>query len=248
LTKTLLITGASRGIGAATARLAAQRGYAVCVNYLRNRDAASTIVDEITAAGGRAIAVAADVAVEADVVRLFLTVDKELGPLTALVNNAGILERQMRVEDVDAARLNRIFTANITGCFLCAREAVRRMSTKHGGRGGAIVNVSSTASRLGSAGEYVDYAASKGAVDTLTIGLSKEVAAEGIRVNAVRPAFIYTDIHADGGEPGRVDRIKASIPMQRGGRPEEVAEAILWLLSDEASYVTGTFIDLAGGK
>jgi NAD(P)-dependent dehydrogenase (short-subunit alcohol dehydrogenase family) len=248
LSKTLLITGASRGIGAATARLAAQRGYAVCVNYVRNRDAASAIVDEITAAGGRAIAVAADVAVEADVVRLFQTVDKELGPLTALVNNAGILERQMRVEDVDAARLHRIFTANITGCFLCAREAVRRMSTKHGGHGGVIVNVSSAASRLGSAGEYVDYAASKGAVDTLTIGLSKEVAAEGIRVNAVRPAFIYTDIHADGGEPGRVDRIKASIPMQRGGRPEEVAEAILWLLSDEASYVTGTFIDLAGGK
>ena len=248
MTKTLLITGASRGIGAATARLAAQRGYAVCVNYVRNRDAASAIVNEITAAGGRAIAVAADVAVEADVVRLFQTVDKELGALTALVNNAGILEKQMRVEDVDAARLNRIFTANITGCFLCAREAVRRMSTKHGGQGGAIVNVSSAASRLGSAGEYVDYAASKGAVDTLTIGLSKEVAAEGIRVNAVRPAFIYTDIHADGGEPGRVDRIKASIPMQRGGRPEEVAEAILWLLSDEASYVTGTFIDLAGGK
>lgn len=248
MTQTLLITGASRGIGAATARLAAQRGYAVCVNYVRNRDAASAIVDEITAAGGRAIAVAADVAVEADVVRLFQTIDDELGPLTALVNNAGILEKQIRVEDVDAARLNRIFTANVTGCFLCAREAVRRMSTKHGGRGGAIVNVSSAASRLGSAGEYVDYAASKGAVDSLTIGLSKEVAAEGIRVNAVRPAFIYTDIHADGGEPGRVDRIKASIPMQRGGRPEEVAEAILWLLSDAASYVTGTFIDLAGGK
>ncbi len=248
MTKPLLITGASRGIGAATARLAAQRGYAVCVNYLRNRDAASAIVDEITAAGGRAIAVAADVSVEADVVRLFQTVDAALGPLAALVNNAGILEKQMRVEDMDAARLNRILTANVTGCFLCAREAVRRMSTKHGGKGGAIVNVSSAASRLGSAGEYVDYAASKGAVDTLTIGLSKEVAAEGIRVNAVRPAFIYTDIHADGGEPGRVDRIKASIPMQRGGRPEEVAEAILWLLSDEASYVTGTFIDLAGGK
>lgn len=246
--KTIVITGASRGIGAATARLAAQRGCAVCVNYLRNRDAADAIVGEITAAGGRAITVAADVAVEADVVRLFQTVDKELGPLSALVNNAGILERQMRVEDMDAARLNRIFTANITGCFLCAREAVRRMSTKHGGKGGAIVNVSSAASRLGSAGEYVDYAASKGAVDTLTIGLSKEVAGEGIRVNAVRPAFIYTDIHADGGEPGRVDRIKDSIPMQRGGRPEEVAEAILWLLSNEASYVTGSIIDLAGGK
>ena len=175
-------------------------------------------------------------------------VDAELGTLTALVNNAGILETQMRVEDMDAARLNRIFAANITGCFLCAREAVRRMSTRHGGKGGAIVNVSSAASRLGSPGEYVDYAASKGAVDSLTIGLSREVAAEGIRVNAVRPAFIYTDIHASGGEPGRVDRIKNAIPMRRGGQPEEVANAIMWLLSDEASYVTGTFIELAGGK
>lgn len=246
--KVIVITGASRGIGAATARLAAARGYAVCVNYLRNRAAADAVVAEIEFRGGQAIAVAADVAVEAEVVDLFRTVDRQLGTVTALVNNAGILETQMRVEDMDAARLGRIFAANVTSCFLCAREAVRRMSSKHGGSGGAIVNVSSAASRLGSAGEYVDYAASKGAVDTLTIGLAREVATEGIRVNAVRPGFIYTDIHASGGEPGRVDRVKEFVPMKRGGRPEEVAATILWLLSDEASYATGTFIDLAGGR
>lgn len=246
--KIILITGASRGIGAATAQLAAAQGYAVCINYLNNQAAAHAIADQIIANGGRAIAVAADMTSEADVVRLFETVDAQLGPVTALVNNAGILASQMRVDEMDAARLNHIFTANITGYFLCAREAVKRMSTRHGGSGGAIVNVSSAASRLGSAGEYVDYAASKGAIDTLTIGLSREVAAEKIRVNAVRPAFIYTDIHASGGEPGRVDRIKDSIPMKRGGHPDEVAHAILWLLSDQASYATGTFIDLAGGK
>ena len=246
--KVIVITGASRGIGAATARLAAARGYAVCVNYLKNRAAANAVVDDIELAGGQAIAVAADVASETEVVKLFKTVDQQLGTVTALVNNAGILETQMRVEDMDAARLNRIFAANITSCFLCAREAVRRMSSRHGGSGGAIVNVSSAAARLGAAGEYVDYAASKGAIDTLTIGLSREVATEGIRVNAVRPGFIYTDIHASGGEPGRVDRVKDSVPMKRGGRPEEVAHAILWLLSDEASYATGTFIDLAGGR
>ena len=246
--KVIVITGASRGIGAATARLAAARGYAVCVNYLKNRAAANAVVDDIELAGGQAIAVAADVASETEVVKLFKTVDQQLGTVTALVNNVGILETQMRVEDMDAARLNRIFAANITSCFLCAREAVRRMSTRHSGSGGAIVNVSSAASRLGAAGEYVDYAASKGAIDTLTIGLSREVATEGIRVNAVRPGFIYTDIHASGGEPGRVDRVKDSVPMKRGGRPEEVAHAILWLLSDEASYATGTFIDLAGGR
>lgn len=244
----VIITGGSRGIGAATAKLAASRGYAVCISYLKNEDAAAAVVNEIESRGGRAIAVAADVAREADVIRLFVTADERLGTLTALVNNAAILERQMRVEDVTADRLERIFAANITGCFLCAREAVRRMSTGHGGTGGAIVNVSSAASRLGSPNEYVDYAASKGAVDTLTIGLSKEVAGEGIRVNAVRPAFIYTDMHASGGEPGRVDRIKDSLPMKRGGQPEEVAAAIMWLLSDEASYVTGSFIDLAGGR
>jgi NAD(P)-dependent dehydrogenase (short-subunit alcohol dehydrogenase family) len=246
--KVIVITGASRGIGAATARLAAARGYAVCVNYLKNQAAADAVVAGIESDGGRAIAVRADVAAEAEVVALFSTVDRELGTVTALVNNTGILETQMRVEQMDAARLNRIFAANITGAFLCAREAVRRMSSKHGGSGGAIVNVSSAAARLGAAGEYVDYAASKGAIDTLTIGLAREVATEGIRVNAVRPGFIYTDIHASGGEPGRVDRVKDTVPMKRGGQPGEVAAAVLWLLSDEASYATGTFIDLAGGR
>jgi NAD(P)-dependent dehydrogenase (short-subunit alcohol dehydrogenase family) len=248
MSKVVLITGASRGIGAATARLAARRGWAVCVNYLRNRAAADAVVAEIARSGGRAVAVAADVAQEADVVRLFRECDKALGPLTALVNNTGILERQIRVEDLDAARLNRILATNVTGSFLCAREALRRMSTKHGGKGGAIVNVSSAASRIGSPGEYVDYAASKGAIDTLTIGLSKEVAAEGIRVNAVRPGVIYTEIHAAGGEPGRVDRVKEFVPMKRGGKPEEVAEAIVWLLSEESSYCTGVFIDVTGGR
>jgi NAD(P)-dependent dehydrogenase (short-subunit alcohol dehydrogenase family) len=248
MNRVAIITGASRGIGAATARLAAARGYAVCVNYLKRADAAAAVVDDITAAGGRALAVAADVAVEAEVVRLFETVDAELGRVTALVNNAAILERQIRVEEVDAERLQRILATNVVGAFLCAREAVRRMSTRHGGDGGAIVNVSSAAARLGAAGEYVDYAASKGAVDTLTIGLAREVAGEGIRVNAVRPGYIYTDMHASGGEAARVDRIKGDLPLRRGGQPLEVAQAILWLLSDEASYATGTFIDLAGGR
>ncbi|WP_322003160.1 SDR family oxidoreductase [Marinobacter alexandrii] len=246
--KVMIVTGGSRGIGAATAKLAASRGYQVCVNFHKNEAAANQVVDDITAAGGAAIAVQADVSDESDVKRLFSSVDEKLGPITALVNNAGILEQQMRVEAINAARLKRIFEANVVGSFLCAREAVKRMSEKHGGQGGAIVNVSSAAARLGAAGEYVDYAASKGAIDTFTIGLSREVAEEGIRVNAVRPAFIYTDMHADGGEPGRVDRIAESLPMKRGGHPSEVANAILWLLSDEASYTTGTFIDLAGGK
>lgn len=244
----MVITGGGRGIGASTARLAGARGYAVCVNYRTNKAAAESVVDEINTNGGQAIAVAADVSSESAVEDLFQTVDTRLGTVAALVNNAGILEPQMRVDEMDADRLNRVFQTNITGCFLCAREAIRRMSTERGGNGGAIVNVSSAAARLGSAGEYVDYAASKGAVDTLTTGLSREVAAEGIRVNAVRPAFIYTDIHASGGEPDRVDRVKEAIPMQRGGQPEEVARAILWLLSNEASYATGTFIDLAGGE
>jgi len=244
----LVITGGDRGIGAATARLAADQGYAVCINYRKDKKSADALVEEIKADGGHAIAVGADVSLESDVENLFSVVDKQLGSITALVNNAGILERQIRVEDVDAARLNRIFAVNVIGSFLCARAAVKRMSIKHGGRGGAIVNVSSAASRLGAAGEYVDYASSKGAIDTMTIGLSREVAGEGIRVNAVRPGFIYTDMHASGGEPGRVDRIKDSLPMKRGGQPAEVANAILWLLSGEASYTTGTFIDLAGGK
>jgi NAD(P)-dependent dehydrogenase (short-subunit alcohol dehydrogenase family) len=248
MNKVIVITGGSRGIGAATARLAAACGYNVCVNYHKNQTAAHAVVDEIEAIGGKAIAVVADISLESDVKNLFKIVDEKMGPITALVNNAGILERQMRVEDIDAARLNRILATNVVGSFLCAREAVKRMSIKHGGQGGAIVNVSSAASRLGSEGEYVDYAASKGAIDTLTIGLSREVAEEGIRVNAVRPAFIYTDMHADGGEPGRVDRIKESLPMKRGGYPTEVANAIMWLLSDEASYTTGTFIELAGGR
>lgn len=246
--KIVIITGASRGIGAATAIGAAKRGYAVCVNYLRDHASAQQIVEQIKQQDGKAIAVAADVSQEADVERLFETVDSELGVLTALVNNVGILESKMRLDQMTVTRLNNVFITNITSSFLCAREAVRRMSTLHGGVGGAIVNVSSAASRLGAAGEYIDYAASKGAIDTLTIGLAKEVAGEQIRVNCVRPGFIYTDIHASGGEPGRVDRIKASLPMQRGGYPDEVANAILWLLSEEASYVTGTFIDAAGGR
>lgn len=244
----LVVTGGSRGIGAETAKLGAARGYSVCINYNRNREAAEVLVDQIRVAGGEALAVQADISREAEVLRLFRTVDDELGTITALVNNAGILDRQIRVEETDEARLQRIFAVNVVGSFLCAREAVKRMSTRHGGKGGAIVNVSSAASRLGSPGEYVDYAASKGAIDTLTIGLSREVADEGIRVNAVRPGFIYTDMHADGGEPGRVDRIKHTLPMKRGGHPVEVANAILWLLSDEASYTTGSFIDLAGGR
>jgi len=248
MSKVMLVTGGSRGIGAATAVLAAQRGYAVCVNYVSNRTAADGVVATIEKAGRKAIAVGADVASESDVIRLFETVDRTLGRVDALVNNAAILDVQSRLENLNAARLNRILATNVTGAFLCAREAVRRMSTKHGGAGGAIVNVSSAAARLGSAGEYVDYAASKGAIDTMTLGLSKEVATEGIRVNAVRPGFIYTEMHASGGEPNRVDRVKEFVPMKRGGQAIEVAYAILWLLSDEASYATGTFIDLAGGR
>jgi NAD(P)-dependent dehydrogenase (short-subunit alcohol dehydrogenase family) len=243
----VVITGAGRGIGAATARLAAARGYAVCVNYLGNRAAAEKVVGEITAAGGRALAVQGDVAREADVIRVF-DAAAELGTVTALVNNAGILERQGRLDAMEAARFERVFATNVTGAFLCAREAVRRMSRRHGGAGGAIVNVSSIAATLGAPGEYVDYAASKGAIDTLTVGLAREVAEEGIRVNAVRPGVIHTDIHASGGEPGRVERVKSAVPMKRGGEPEEVARAILWLLSTDSSYCTGTFIDVAGGR
>ncbi len=244
----VLITGGSRGIGAATALLAAGQGYAVGVNYRRDEAAAASVVAQIVAAGGRSVALQADVSDEADVVAMFQRMDEALGPVTALVNNAGILETQMRVDTMDAARIGRILATNVTGTLLCCREAVRRMSTRHGGFGGAIVNVSSVAAKTGSPGEYVDYAASKGAMDTLTVGLAQEVAQEGIRVNAVRPGFIYTGMHADGGEPDRVDRVKAFVPMRRGGQPDEVAQAILWLLSPQASYTTGTFVDVAGGR
>ncbi|MBK7939143.1 MAG: SDR family oxidoreductase [Lewinellaceae bacterium] len=244
----ILITGGSRGIGRATALLAAAAGYRVCINYHQNQAAAGELVREIQAAGGTAIAVRADVSKEEDVRNLFGSIDQTFGPLTALVNNAGILEKQARLDEMDAERLQRVFATNVTGSFLCAREAVRRMSTKNGGTGGAIVNVSSGAAKHGAPNEYIDYAASKGAIDSMTIGLAKEVAAEGIRVNAVRPGLIYTDIHASGGEPGRVDRLSQLVPMQRGGQPEEVARTILWLLSDEASYVTGTLVDVTGGR
>lgn len=248
MNRVVIVTGGGRGIGAATARLAGERGYAVCVNYRKNQAAAEAVAAGIEAAGGEALAVGADVASDADVMRLFETVDARFGPLTALVNNAGVLERQTRVEDIDAARIDRIFATNVRGAFLCAREAVRRMSTARGGAGGAIVNVSSRAAQLGAPGEYVDYAASKAALDALTIGLAREVAGEGIRVNGVRAGIIDTEIHADGGEPGRVDRLGPTLPMQRGGDAIEVARAIVWLLSDEASYSTGTSIDVAGGR
>jgi NAD(P)-dependent dehydrogenase (short-subunit alcohol dehydrogenase family) len=243
-----LITGASRGIGAATALEAARRGHAVCVNYRANRAAAESVVRAITEAGGRAIEVAADVSAEADVARLFARVDAELGPLSVLVNNAGIVEQQARVDGMDGERLLRMFATNVFGAFFCAREAIRRMSTRHGGKGGVIVNVSSAASRLGSPGEYVDYAASKGAIDTMTIGLAKELAEEGIRVAAVRPGIIETEIHASGGQPDRPERLRSVIPMKRAGRAEEVAKAILWLASAEASYSTGAILDVAGGR
>lgn len=244
----VLVTGGSRGIGAATALLAARHGYAVGVNYRRDEAAAASVVAQIAAAGGRAVALQADVSDEADVVAMFQRLDEAMGPLAALVNNAGILETQMRVEAMDAARIGRILATNVTGTLLCCREALRRMSTRHGGHGGAIVNVSSVAAKTGSPGEYVDYAASKGAMDALTVGLAQEVAQEGIRVNAVRPGFIYTGMHADGGEPDRVERVKAFVPMRRGGQPDEVAQAVLWLLSPQASYTTGTFVDVAGGR
>ncbi|MEZ2601345.1 SDR family oxidoreductase [Kluyvera intermedia] len=240
-----LVTGASRGIGRATAILLAREGYTVAVNYHQNVQAADEVVNLIKASGGKAFTVQADVGDEAQVEAMFERLDQQQEPLTALVNNAGILFTQSRVEALSAERINRVLKTNVTGYFLCCREAVKRMTLP---LGGAIVNVSSAAARLGAPFEYVDYAASKGAVDTLTTGLALEVAAQGIRVNAVRPGLIYTEMHASGGEPGRVDRVKSMLPMQRGGQPEEVAQAIVWLLSEKASYVTGSFLELAGGK
>lgn len=246
--KTTLITGSGRGIGAAAARLLAHQGHQVCVNAYSDETSAQALLDELTDAGCRAILVMADVSDEAQVSDLFAQIDAQFGPLTGLVNNAGRLMQQSRLQDISVARFEQIMHSNVTSCFLCCREAVKRMSTAHGGKGGAIVNVSSAAARTGSPFEYVDYAASKGAMDTLTKGLALEVAAEGIRVNGVRPGFIHTDMHADGGEPDRVKRLQSAIPMQRGGEASEVAEAIAWLLSEKASYATGTFIDLAGGR
>lgn len=243
----MLITGASRGIGAATALLAAEWGFAVAVNYNTNKEAAQKVVDAIRSAGGQARAFRADVRKEGDIIRLFDEVDRELGNLVSLVNNAGILEVQSPLEHISAERWQRVFTTNTMSTFLCCREAIKRMAPKYGGCGGTIVNVSSIAAKTGSPFEYIDYAASKGAVDSLTVGLAKELAGENIRVNAVRPAFIYTDIHSSGGEPDRVDRIKNSIPLKRGGLAGEVAEAILWLATDKSAYSTGIFIDVSGG-
>jgi NAD(P)-dependent dehydrogenase (short-subunit alcohol dehydrogenase family) len=248
LKEVLLVTGGSRGIGAAVALLAAARGYAVAVNYASNAKAADEVVRAIGSQGGRAIALQADVAREDDILAMFAAVDRQLGPLTALVNNAGVVDMTARVDEMSVARLKRMFDINVIGAIVCAREAVRRMSTKHGGAGGAIVNVSSAASRLGSPGQYVDYAAAKGAIDAFTLGLAKEVAGEGIRVNAVRPGLIETDIHASGGIPDRVRQLQHLVPMQRGGSPAEVAQAILWLLSPEASYTTMSLIDVSGGR
>lgn len=246
--RVLVVTGGSRGIGAEVARLGAAQGYKVCVNYARNKAAAQDVVKAIKDAGGEAIMAHADVAQESDVKAMFRLVDQELGPVTALVNNAGIIDQSGKVADMTAERINRIMAVNVTGSFLCAREATRRMSTDHEGHGGAIVNVSSAASRLGSPGEFIDYAASKGAMDTFTIGLAKELAMEGIRVNAVRPGLIDTEIHASAGDADRVERFRTAVPMQRVGSAQEVAEAVIWLLSDAASYVTGSFIDVSGGR
>lgn len=247
-TPVMLITGASRGIGAALARLAAARGYAVAINYVHNQAAAQAVADNILAAGGQALLVQGDVAQEADILRMFQTLDAQWGRLDVLVNNAGVLEQMMSVCDMSAQRIQRVMNTNVVGLMLCCREAVKRMAKDHGGQGGAIVNISSVAAKLGSPFEYVDYAASKGAVDAITIGLAKEMALQGVRVNGVRPGLIYTDIHASGGEPGRVDRLAVNVPMQRGGQPQEVAEAVLWLASEAASYVTGTWIDVSGGR
>ena len=248
MSKTILITGASRGIGAETARLAAERGYSLCLNYRNNREAAEDLCASLIGDGHHAITWQADISVEADVMAMYQAIDREFGRLDGLVNNAGILERQSDVVDMSRERWQRVFDVNVIGSFLCTREAIKRMSTQSRGHGGSIVNLSSRAADLGAAHEFVDYAASKGAIDAMTIGLAKEVGDQGIRINAVRPGLIYTDIHADSGESGRVDRLKSGVPMQRGGLPGEVAEAILWLLSDAASYTTGSFIDVSGGR
>ena len=246
--KVALITGAGRGIGAATARLLAKQGYNLAINYVKDKSAAHALINEVSSTGVKALAIKADVAVESDILNMFSRIDEQLGGITALVNNAGILEKQSTLEKMSVDRLQRIFTTNVIGSFICARESVKRMSIKNGGHGGTIVNVSSGASLLGAANEYIDYAASKGAIDSMTIGLAKEVAEQGIRVNAVRPGLIYTDIHALGGEPDRIERLKNTVPMKRGGTADEVAEAIAWLLSDRSTYTTGSFIDLTGGR
>jgi len=244
----LLVTGGSRGIGAAAAVLAAQRGWDVAINYTRDAAAAERVAAQVRAAGRRALVIQADVAEEAEVLAMFAAVDREFGTLRGLVNNAGVVDLPARVDEMSLQRLQRMFAINLTGSFLCAREAVRRMSSKHGGAGGVIVNLSSAAARLGSPGQYVDYAASKAGIDILTLGLAREVATEGIRVNAVRPGIIDTDIHASGGLPDRARQVAPIVPMQRAGSAEEVAQAIVWLLSDEASYTTGTVLDVTGGR
>ena len=248
MNKVLLVTGGSRGIGAATALLAAQNGWSVAVNYTANSLAADEVVRQIRALGGQAMAVQADVADEAQVLRMFEHIDAKFGRLSGLVNNAGVVDVTARVDEMSVARWKRMFDINVIGSMVCAREAVRRMSTKHGGEGGSIVNVSSAASRLGSPGQYVDYAAAKGAIDAFTIGLAKEVAAEGVRVNAVRPGLIETEIHASGGLPNRVKELQHLVPAQRGGTADEVAQGIVWLLSDSASYTTMSFLDISGGR
>ncbi|WP_448651429.1 glucose 1-dehydrogenase [Pseudomonas fluorescens] len=244
----ILITGGSRGVGAATARLAAARGYDVAISYVSDEAAAHAVAEDVKAAGRRALAIRADSADPEQVAALFAAIDREFGRIDVLVNNAAILGLQSRLEDLDFARMQRVFAVNAIGPMLCSQHAIKRMSHRYNGQGGVVINISSGAARLGSPNEYVDYAASKGALESFTIGFAKEVARDGIRVNCIRPGHIYTDMHASGGEPGRVDRVRDSIPMGRGGQPEEVARAILWLASDEASFITGTFLDVTGGK